>query len=77
MNKDRIKKLLAGVGVATLISGVALSSGCGQQKSETEDVEKTKTEMEAKASCGAGDTTADTTGDTTASGSCGQGSCGQ
>ena len=63
MNKDKIKKALAGLGIAGLISGVSLMSitAC-QSKEKVEADPDTKTEA----------VKADTT-----KGSCGQGSCGQ
>jgi radical SAM modification target selenobiotic family peptide len=68
MNKDKIRKALAGMGIAGLITGVSLMSitGC-QSKEKVEEDPATKTEAveadSAKGSCGQG--------------SCGQGSCGQ
>ncbi len=62
-----MKKVLAGIGIAGLITGVGLwSTGC-----QSADKKKADTEVEAKSSCGQG-VEADS-----AKGSCGQGSCGQ
>ena len=67
MDKEKMKKVLAGIGIAGLITGVGLwSTGC-----QSADKKKADTEVEAKSSCGQG-VEADS-----AKGSCGQGSCGQ
>ena len=76
MDKEKIKKVLTGVGVAGLISSVSLFSfGCSSEKSG--DTEKADKEAEAKASCGQGSCGQDSTKVDTTGTSCGQGSCGQ
>ena len=70
MNKEQIKKTLAGIGIAGLITTVTMLNGC--QKAETGDegaAANADTTAAAKASCGAG---MDST-----KASCGTGSCGQ
>lgn len=68
-----MKKVLAGIGIAGLITGVGLwSTGC--QSADKKD--KTDTEIEAKSSCGQG-MEADSAKGSCGQGSCGQGSCGQ
>lgn len=73
MNKDQIKKVLAGISMAGLITSIGLmSNGC--QKSDTAKTgDEAKTEVQEQASCGQDTTQVDST----AKGSCGQGSCGQ
>ena len=72
MDKEKMKKVLAGIGIAGLITGVGLwSTGC-----QSADKKKTETEVEAKSSCGQG-AEADSAKASCGQGSCGQGSCGQ
>ena len=72
MNREKIKKALAGLGIAGLITGVGLmSTGCQSGDKADKAKGEAETKVEAKTSCGQG-MEADTT-----KGSCGQGSCGQ
>lgn len=67
MNTDKIKKTLAGIGIAGLITGIGLmSAGCSKKAADDQTKKATadSTQTEAPA-------------DTTAQGSCGQGSCSQ
>ena len=64
MNMDKIKRTLAGLGIAGLITSVGLmSAGCSQEAEEKPADADAQVEAPAEA-------------DTTAQGSCGQGSCG-
>ncbi|NQT27065.1 selenobiotic family radical SAM modification target peptide [candidate division KSB1 bacterium] len=84
MTREQMKKTLAGIGLAGLISSVSLlQSGCSQSKTDTEKATDEAAVEEMKTSCGQGaaDTTAqgscgqEAATDTTAKGSCGGGSC--
>ena len=87
MTKESMKKMLAGIGLAGLISSVSLmQAGCSQTKTDAEKTTDEAAVEEAKTSCGQGaaDTTAQGScgaGETEeadeAQGSCGGGSCGQ
>ena len=73
MDKDRIKKVLSGLGIAGLITSVGLMTGSCQPSGEkAKKTDEAGTEIEAKASCGQG-----AEADTSAKASCGKGSCGQ
>ena len=80
MNKEKIKKTLAGIGVAGLITSVSILTGCQNANTPAEDASSggADTTAAVKASCGAGscgaamDSTA-TPADSTKAGSCGQG----
>ena len=53
MNKETIKKTLAGIGIAGLITSVSIMSiGCGS--SNKKEAPADEAQMEGQASCGAG-----------------------
>jgi hypothetical protein len=73
MDKEKMKKVLKGIGVVGLVASVGLLySGCGKKTEGEKEAVGDQPQMEAQASCGQG-----AEADTTAEGSCGQGSCGQ
>ena len=67
MNKETIKKTLAGIGIAGLITSVSIMSiGCGS--SNKKEAPADEAQVEGQASCGAGaDSTAAMAADSTAS----------
>jgi hypothetical protein len=72
MSKEHIKKTLAGIGIAGLITSIGLLTGNCKSGSAKKEAPISETEIEAKSSCGKGSKT-----DTTVKGSCGKGSCGK
>lgn len=66
MNRDKLKKVLAGIGIAGLVAGVGLNNACKKADTgaepATDDTAVEQKADEAKGSCGKG--------------SCSKGSCG-